>query len=161
MKLIENAQIVCGFVPLYLQTQRDADWVDLGNYNHMTLLFFKGTGTDGDDPILTLQQAQDNSGTGVKALTFTEIWRKQDADVQTVAQFTTTTQSAANTYTNTDAHEQCIWALEIDADMLDVDNGFQYVRATLNDTGTNAQLGCVLYILTDPRFAEATPPTAL
>jgi len=161
MKLVESAQIVAGFVPLDLQTQRDADWVNLRDYNHLTVLFFKGTGTDGDDPIVTLQQATDNAGAGVKALNFTEIWRKQANDVQTVGQFTRTTQSAASTYTNTDGHQQAIWALEIDADMLDVDGGFDHVRVTLNDTGVNAQLGCVLYVLTEPRFSEAAPPSAL
>jgi len=161
MKLVESAQIVAGFVPLDLQTQRDGDYVSLRDFNHLTIVFFKGTGTDGDDPIVTLQQAQDTAGTGVKALNFTEIWRKQAADVQTVGQFTKTTQSAANTYTNTDGHQQAIWVLEIDADMLDVDGGFDCVRLTLNDTGGNAQLGCVLYILTEPRFADATPPSAL
>ncbi len=45
--------------------------------------------------------------------------------------------------------------------MLDVDGGFKYVRLTLNDVGTNAQLGCVLYLLSEPRFADATPPSAL
>lgn len=161
MKLVESTQIVAGFVPLDLQTQRDADWVSLASYNHVSVVFFKGTGTDGDDPTVTLEQAQDNAGTGAKALTFTEIYRKQAADVQTVGQFTRTTQSAANTYTNTDAHQQALWVLEIDADMLDVDNAFNHVRVTFNDTGTNAQLGCVLYLLSDPRFAGATPPSAL
>ena len=161
MKLVEQTQIVAGFVPLDLQTQRDADFVHLRDFNHLSVIFFKGTGTDGDDPTVTLQQATDNVGSGAKALNFTEIWRKQGADVQTVAQFTKTTQSAANTYTNTDGHLQAIWVLEIDADMLDVDGGFKYVRLTLNDTGTNAQLGCVLYVLSEPRFAEATPPSAL
>ncbi|MFO0966840.1 MAG: hypothetical protein U0793_14805 [Gemmataceae bacterium] len=161
MKLIEKAQITAGFVPLDLQTQRDGDWVGMQDYNHLTIVFYKGVGTANDDPIVTLQQAQDNSGTGAKALTFTEIWRKQASDVQTVAQFTKTTQSAANTYTTTAAASQAIWVLEIDADMLDVDGGFKYVRLTLNDIGSNPQLGCVLYILTEPRFADATPPTAL
>ena len=161
MKLVESAQIVAGFVPLDLQTQRDADWVHLRDFNHLTVLFYKGTGTDGDDPIVTLQQATDNAGAGAMTLTFTEIWRKQGADVQAVGQFTKTTQAAAATYTNTDGHQQAIWVLEIDADMLDVDGGFKYVRVTLNDTGANAQLGCVLYVLTEARFAEATPPSAL
>ena len=161
MKLVENAQIVAGFVPLDLQTQRDADWVSLRDFNHLSVIFFKGTGTDGDDPTVTLQQATDNAGSGAKALTFTEIWRKQAVDVQTVGQFTKTTQSAASTYTNSDAHQQAIWVLEIDGDMLDVDGGFDHVRLSVSDTGTNAQLGCVLYVLTQPRYAEATPPSAL
>ena len=161
MKLVENAQLVAGFVPLDLQTQRDADWVCLADFNHLTVIFFKGTGTDGDDPVVTLEQATTNAGAGAKALTFTEIWRKQAADVQTVGQFTRTTQSASDSYTNTDGHQQAIWVLEIDADMLDVDGGFDHVRVTLGDTGTNPQLGCVLYVLTEPRYAEAVPPSVL
>jgi hypothetical protein len=161
MKLVENAQIVAGFVPLDLQTQRNADWVSLADFNHLSVIFFKGTGTDGDDPVITLEQATDNAGSGAKALSFTDIWRKQAADVQTVGQFTRTTQAAADSYTNSDGHQQAIWVLEIDGDMLDVDGGFDHVRVTLNDTGTNPQLGCVLYVLTEPRYAEATPPSAL
>jgi len=161
MKLVETSQIVCGFVPLDLQTQRDGDWVAMKDFNHLTIVFYKGVGTAGDNATVTLQQATDSAGAGAKALNFTEIWRKQAADVQTVGQFTKTTQAAANTFTNTNAAEQAIWALEIDADMLDVDGGFKYVRLTLNDTGVNAQLGCVLYVLTQPRHAEATPPSAL
>ena len=161
MKLVENAQIVAGFVPLDLQTQRDGAWVGLRDFNHLTVIFYKGTGTDGDDPIITLQQATDNTGATSKNLDFTDVWRKQGADLQTIGTFIRTSQAAANSYTNTDGHEQALWVLEIDADMLDVDNGFCYVRLVLNDTGTNPQLGCVLYILTEPRFAEATPPSAL
>jgi hypothetical protein len=161
MKLVESSQIVAGFVPLDLQTARDGDWVSLRDFNHLTVIFFKGTGTDGDDPIVTLQQATDNAGAGAKALNLTDVWRKQGADVQAVGQFTRTTQAPATSYTNTDGHQQLIWVFEIDADMLDVDGGFRYVRASLNDTGVNPQLGCVLYVLTEPRFAEAAPPSAL
>ncbi len=161
MNLVENAQIVAGFVPLDLQTQRDGDWVSLKDFNHLTVIFFKGAGTAGDNPIVTLQQAKTDTGTGVKALPFSDIWQKQGADVQAVGQFTRTTQAAANTFTDAAGDLEAIWVLEIDADMLDVDNGFCFVRLTLNDVGTHAQLGCVLYILTEPRFREATPPSAL
>ena len=157
MKLVENAQIVAGFVPLDLQTQRDGDWVHLRDFNHLSVIFYKGTGTDGDDPVVTLQQATDNAGAGAKAYNFTTIYSKQGADVQTVGQFTKTTQAAAGSYTNTDAHQQCIWVIEIDRTSLDFDNGFEYVRVTLNDTGSNPQLGCLLYVLTGMR----APPSAL
>ncbi len=76
----------------------------------------------------------------------------------TVAQFTETTQAANETYTNTDAHEQCIWMLYVERSDLDLDGLFKYVRLTVSDVGTNAQLGCVLYILS--RFV-GEPPSAL
>ena len=161
MKLVEKSQIVAGFVPLDLQTQRDGDWVRLRDFNHLTVIFYKGIGAGGENPVVTLQQATDNNGTGAKALNFTEIWRKQGADVTTIGQFTKTTQAAGNTFTDVAGNLQAIWVLEIDGDMLDVDGGFNYVRLTLNDVGVGAQLGCVLYILSEPRFAEASPPSAL
>src|SRR5258708_27909162 len=100
MKLVEKSQIVAGFVPLDLQTQRDGDWVHLRDFNHLTVIFYKGIGAGGENPIVTLQQATDNTGAGAKALNFTEIWRKQAADVQTVCQFTKSTQAARNTLTH-------------------------------------------------------------
>lgn len=147
MNLLSFADIIAGFVPLDLQTQRDAQWTPLGPGQHLSVIFFKGTGTDGDDPVITLEQAQDAAGTAAKALNFTTIYRKQAADVQGVASFTETAQAAAETYTNSDAHEQLIWVIEIKGSSLDVAGGFDHVRVTLNDTGTNPQLGCVLYAL--------------
>ena len=142
--------IVAGFVPLDLQTQRDAQWVEVNPGQRLLIVFYKGSGTDGDDPVVTVQQAQDSAGTGAKAFNFTELWSKQAVNVQTAGAFQELTFPATNTYTNTDAHQQLIWVVEVDGDDLDVANGFGYARMTLNDTGTNAQLGCVLYFLTTP-----------
>lgn len=162
MKLIEQTQICAGFVPVDLSAAaNNGDWLSLRDYNHATIIFFKAAGTAGDDPVLTLQQATDNTGTGAKALNFTELWQKQGT-LTSVGTFTRKTQSAANTYTDTDSAEnQGIYVLEIDADMLDVDNGFSHVRLNVADVGSNAQLGCALAILSEPRFAQATPPSAL
>lgn len=166
-----NGQMVAGFVPLDMQTARSGDYVNMNQYGHCTLIFFKGTGTDGDDPIITLQQASDNGGTGVKALNFSAladeaVYTKQGADVLAVAQFTRITPITggihtftANTYVNTDGHLQAIWLIEIDRAALDIAGGFTYLRATFNDTGTNAQLGCLLYGLSKP--LDSTLPSAL
>lgn len=158
MNLFTKGQIVAGFVPLDLQTARDGDWVKLYDWGDLNIIFFAGTGTDGEDPTITLQQATDNAGAGAKALNFTTIYRKQGADVLAVPQFETITQAAANTYTNTDGHLQKIWGLYVDRDELDLDGGFKYVRLRCSDVGSNAQLGCVLYVLN--RFL-GEPPSAL
>jgi hypothetical protein len=162
MKLVENAQIAAGFVPVDMSAgANNGDWINLRDWNHLTVIVFKAAGTAGDDPTLTLKQASDNSGTGAKALNFTEIWQKQGT-LTSVGTFTKNTQSAANTYVDTDSAEnQGIYVLEIDADMLDVDNGFDHVQISIADVGTNAQLGSALYILTEPRYAQATPASAL
>lgn len=127
----------------------NGDYISLKNANRVAVVFIGGIGTAGDDPTLTVQQAQDVSGTGAKALNFTTIYRKQAAtSLAGTAAWTVTTQSAANTYTNDTAAEQAlIWAVEFDPSDLDVANGFDCLRATVADVGNNAQPGCLIYLV--------------
>lgn len=153
--LLENAQLVEGWPIVDLKTGANTgDWVSLKNYKHVAIVFISSVGTNGDDPTLTVNQATTVAGGSSKALTFTTICRKQAAtDLSGTGTWTVTTQAAANTYTQTDAAEQdLIWVVEFDSDQLDVDNGFVCVNATVADIGANAQLGYLLYILTEPRY---------
>lgn len=156
--LLEQLQIVEGFPAVDLQGgANNGDWVSLANYKRVLILFASGLGTNGDDPTLTVQQATDNAGSGAKALNFTTVYKKQAAtSLAAVGQWTKVTQSSGNTYTNTDAAEQSVlWAVEFEAAELDVDGGFDHVRATVADIGNNAQPGYLLYLLGEPRHAAA------
>ncbi|AMS41168.1 hypothetical protein [Aminobacter aminovorans] len=160
--ILEKLQIAAGFVPVSMATAPTEDWVSLKNYGRMTVVFFKAAGTAGDDPTLTLEQATAVAGTGAKALNFTRIDVKQGADLFAVGQFTTVTQAAANTYTDaTSAEVQAIWVLDVEAEDLDVDGGFDCIRASISDVGTNAQLGCMLYLGHEPRYAQAPMPSMI
>jgi len=152
--LVENSQILSAFVPVDLQDGANTgDWVALENFNQLSIVFFKAAGTAGDDPTLTIQQATDNAGTSAKALNFTTVYVKQGT-LASVANFTKVTQSSGNTYTATDAaEEQAIWIVEISADDLDVSGGFTHAQGSVGDVGSNAQLGCGMYLATQPRFA--------
>lgn len=160
--LAETAQIVSGFLPVDMSAGANAgDWVSLKNYHRLAVVLFKGAGTAGDDPTLTLQQATDVAGTGAKALTFTTVWTKQGT-LTGVGQYTKVTQTAANTYTDlTSAEVAALWVVEIRHDDLDIDNDFDCVRATVADIGTNAQVGTLFYILYGPRFGGASLPSAI
>lgn len=160
--LVESGQLVSGFVPIDLQTgANDGDWVSLKNYNHVALVLFKAVGTSGDDPTLTIEQATDVAGGSAKALDFTDIFTKQGADLASVGTWTKVTQASGNTYTDaTSAELQAIWVVEFDGADLDVAGGFDCVRGRVADIGGNAQLGAMLYVLSEPRFgndAEAMP----
>jgi len=162
MKLFtEQAQLVAGFVPVNLATAANSgDYVSLKNYRHVAIVFFKGEGTAGDDPTLTVQQASAVAGTGAKALNFTTVYTKQGADLAAVGGFTKVTQTAGNTYTDaTSAEVQAIWVVEFNAEDLDSEGGFDCVTASVADVGTNAQIGALLYILSEPRFTP--PPSAI
>lgn len=159
---LEKNQIAAGFVPLALTTARTGDYVSLKNYGRCAIVFYKAAGTAGDDPTITLTQAQNVSGTGVKELNFTRIDVKQDTDLTAVGAFATVTQAAANTYTDaTSAEDQAIWVIDVKAEDLDIANGFDCIKAAISDVGTNAQLGAMLYILHEPRYASGTLPSAI
>jgi len=155
--------IIEGFPTVDLQTGANTgDWISLKNANRVAVVFMSGVGTDGDDPTLTIEQAKDVSDSGgvAKALNFTTIYRKQAAtSLAAVDAWTVTTQSAGNTYTNTDAAQQdLIWVVEFDPSELDVANGFTCIRATVADVGGAAQPGALLYLVS-PKSATspATP----
>lgn len=151
--ILEKIQVVSAFVPLALTTARTGDYVSLKGYGRCAVVFFAAAGTAGDDPTITVTQAQNVAGSGtVKALNFTRIDTKQGADLTAVGTFTTVTQAAGNTYTDlTSAEVQKIWVIDIKAEDLDIDGGFDCLKVAISDVGTNAQLGCGLYLLHEPR----------
>ncbi len=164
--LVDTMQFVEGFPTVDLSSgANNGDWVSLKDWGHIAIIFRSGVGTAGQDPTLTIEQAQDVAGTGAKALDFTTIYRKQGAtDLSAVGAFTKTEQAAANTYTNlTAAEEALIWVVEFDTPELDSNNGFDCIRATIADVGANAQPGDLLYILSQPRYAHSAEnmPSAL
>lgn len=161
-RLTEEFQFAAGFVPSDLAAAaQSGDWVSLKNYDHLAIVLFKAAGAVGEIPTITVQQAQDVAGTGAKALNFTRIDRKDNADLFTVGQFTKVTQAAGNTYAPAAGNTQLLAVIEIEAQDLDKANGFDCVRATLNDVGATAQLGALLYILSGSRYAGQYPPSAI
>lgn len=161
--LVEEAQIVAAIIPVDSQSgANNGDYVSLKNYERCSIIVYKAAGTAGDDPVLTVTQAQDVSGTGAKALTFTRI----DAKVGTqtgIGTFTKVTQTAANTYTDASSAEaQALWVIEFKAEDLDVNNNFDCLRIAVPDTGSaGAQLLCALYVLRGAKYGTDPLPSAI
>lgn len=154
-QFVENHQIVAGIIPVDLAAgANNGDWVSLKNYGHVTCIFFAAAGVAGDDPVFTMKQATAVAGTGSKDLLFDRI----DVKVGTLASvgtFTKVSQTAATSYTDaTHAEVQKIYIVEFDAEDLDVENGFDCIQMSVPDVGAGgAQIGCGLYILSNPRYA--------
>lgn len=160
--ILEKVQIVSAIVPVDLQTAaNNGDWVSLKGYGRCAIVFFKAAGTAGDDPVFTLRQAKDVSGTTPKELNFTRIDTK--VGVQTgIGTFTKVAQAAGNTYVNTDSAEaQAVMVVDIKAEDLDVEGGYDCLQLQIPDVGGNAQLGCALYLLHEPRYATDPLPSAI
>lgn len=159
--LLERMQIASGFAPITLTTARTGHVVSIKNYGRIGVLFFKGIGTAGQDPTLTILQGTDIAFGTNKALDFADVWVKQDlTELADVAQWTRVTRtggSITNTYTDTTSAEQeALWWVEFKAEDFDIANGYDCLRASVNDVGTNSQIGCILYFGGDPRYAA--PP---
>lgn len=156
---LEKVMPVVAFRPVDLQTGANAgDWVSLKNYRRCAIMFHSAIGTNGDDPVLTVLQAQDVAGTGSKVLAKLDwVYVKQAAtNLLAVGQWTKLAASTSSTYTQTDAAEQeALWVVDIRDELLDVNNGFDCISVSVADVGTNAQLGAAYYFLHDPRFPGA------
>jgi len=149
--------IVSAIVPADLQTARDGDWVTLKNAKGCLVVVFKGAGTAGDDPSITIEQATDVSGTSAKVLNAITEFHKKIGTQTGVTAWTKVTQTADELVTvdAVSAEAEGLWAFNIEADQLDVDNGFDCIRVRIADVGTNAQLGSALYLLHGLRYPDA------
>lgn len=157
--LIERMQIVAGIVPKdFASGANSSDVVSMKNFGRCGILFIGDVGKTGEDPTLTVLQASSIAPSNAKALNFTDVYTKQGAALSAIGQWTRVTQAAGNTYTSaTGGESEKMWYIEILAEMLDVDNGFDCVQVTIADIGTAGAMGTLLFLLGDPRYSNANP----
>ena len=152
---LDRVNVEPAFVPVDMQSgDNNGAWISMVNYQTAIIILFKGAGTDGDDPIFKLQQADSSAGGNAKDLNFSIIHEKVGATVADVVSWTRQTQTAATSYVNTDsAQVEALIVVEVLAAELDQDNSFTHIRLEVANIGANAQIGCALYVRLDPRFA--------
>ena len=159
--ILEKVDIVSAIIPQSITAARTGDVVSMKNYGRCAIVFFKDAGTNGDDVTLTVEQCTSVAPSNAKNLTFTRVDVKQGT-LTAEGTWTEVTQSAGATYTNTDlGGEQAIIVIDIKAEDLDLANGYDCVRLSSSDVGTNAQVGCALYIMHEPRYAKAGGVSAI
>ncbi|MFA5387059.1 MAG: hypothetical protein WC322_01530 [Candidatus Paceibacterota bacterium] len=151
-KAVEVMQFVPAFAPVDMSTGAGptSDWVTMKDFRRCAIVFSAGVGTTGNDSTITLLQATSVTGTSSKALNFSEVYVKQGLLVNAIAQFTKTDNPTAdNSYTSdTSGESELVWVIEIKAEDLDIDGGFDCIQASVNDHGA-AKVGSVLYVLYD------------
>jgi hypothetical protein len=150
-----------GFVPVDMQTAQTGKRIWMGGLDAVDIIFIKAAGTAGDDPTLTLQEHNASTGGSSQNLAvIEEYFVKKEATLDNDETWTRVTQSAAATIADpggagTSAEEQQIVVFTVSKDQLS--SGFKYISVNVADTGTNAQLGTVLYLLRGlDKHAQAT-----
>ena len=161
--LVEGVAIVPALSALIANydTDQAGDYVCLKGYGKVGVLFVSAAGTNTDIPTLTVYQATTVAGGSAKVATVVDtVWIKQVATAMTAtADFTKTAQTLASTVVGdaTSDTDVLMEYFEIDAEDLDVDNGFDCVRVDLKQAASaGSHYGCLLYFLLDPRYPQAT-----
>jgi hypothetical protein len=124
-------------------------WVSLKDYNHVTVIISFKNATTVTGSAITLLQATAVAGTSSKALAFTTMWANLD-DASSVA--LTETAVISNTFTTLTTNSKTgFYIIEVDADDLDINNGFDCFRVATADA-TAATLE-VTYLLSGCRYS--------
>lgn len=149
-EILEIIEVVPAIIPSDFHGQTNNGlWVAAQAWR-TGILFFKGAGTSTQDPVLTLNQATDNLGTGSKALNFTRVRTKYGSTAlsqTTMTQWSIVTQAAANTFTLT-SQAVNVGMVFIDLREVDLDiaNNFNHIQLSVASVGANAQLCSAFYI---------------
>ncbi|MFD4257721.1 hypothetical protein ACFWR9_08815 [Streptomyces sp. NPDC058534] len=127
--------------------------VSLKGSGGLTIVVFKGAGTAGDDPTLTLKQhTAASSGTTSNLAVIDHYYVKSATTLAGTETWSRIAQSAAATIADpggagTSAESQQVIVIEVEAAQLA--DGYTHVSLDVADVGVNAQLGAILYLRRD------------
>lgn len=146
--LVHQHKIVTGLAPITPSTSTP-DYVSLKDYSHLTILIIADNATTVTGSAITVKQATAVAGTSEKAVSFSTMWANTDtAASDTLVETAVTSDTFLTDATN---NKNLLYVIEIDASDLDVDNGFDCVRAGTGDA--TATVLSVIYILSGARFS--------
>ena len=152
--LVESFKLLRGAEPKSYSGAAMADaYVSLKNYQTLTIKICTGAWAGGTAAV-TLSQATAIAGTSAKALAFTDYW-----DDLTTTGTLAKKAATSNTFNLGTANKSFV--IHVDANMLDAAGGFDCVTLAVASPGANADFYSVEYILSDARYQQATPPSAL
>jgi hypothetical protein len=134
-------------------------YVSLKNYGHLTIILNVLNATTVTGSAVTLNQATAVAGTSAKALGFARMWANTDAAAGDTLTETAVTSNTFTTLTTNSKRAQ--YVIEVDAESLDLDNGFDCVQVAL--ANATAATITATYVLSGCRHAGnvAVLPTAL
>lgn len=134
--------------------------VHMRNYQNIAFVIYKGAGTAGADPVITVQEhTAASAGTSTDLAVITEFYKKTETTLDGDETWARVSQAAAATANLglTTAEEETIGVFQFTADQLSA--GYEWISCNIAATVANAQLVSGLYILTGLRIMRE--PTLL
>ena len=125
------------------------DYISLKNYAGVTIVIMLDVHTGTDAGAVTLTQAVNVAGSGTtpKTLGFDYMWANLDTESGDTL---TKTAVTSDTFNAGGVTKSCLYIIEVKAEDLDVDNGFDCLRVNLATTDTSNS--AILYLLHTPRY---------
>jgi hypothetical protein len=130
-------------------------YVSMKNFRKLTAIIDILNGTGPTGTAITVKQATAVAGTGAKALTFTRMLA--NIDVAAAQAFTETAVSAGTFTTDVTNAKRLRYILEINAEDLDIANGFDCLSVQ-GASGANST-GLISYVMWGARYSGASPFT--
>jgi hypothetical protein len=153
-QLVEQVKPVLGLIGTVPSTSTPA-YVSLKNYERIQILVLVKNATTVTGSAITLKQATSIAAGSEKALAFTAAKRNIDqAAGDTLSDFTVTSNTFTTDSTNS---KNLLYVIDVKAEDLDVNNGFDCIRAGTGDA--TAATVTVLYMLYGAKFS--TMPSAV
>lgn len=175
---VDRSEIVPAFGPLDGGlADNNGVWVNMSKYKGALIIVQKAAGPAGQAPVLTVQQAKDNTGGSAKPLNYGRVRSKVGATVPAIpTEFLwiggawvarTDAQQNPDAVTNnyTDATSAAavvsMWEIPIQSRQMDSNGKFIFMNLKITDIGAGVSLISATYVLTGARFAEFPPQSAL
>jgi len=121
--------------------------IHMRNYTGIAMVLYKGAGTAGADPVITVQEHNAKTGgTSADLVCIDQVFYKTEATLDGDETWSRATQTAAATYTDaTCAELEGIIVTEVEASAMSA--GYEWISFNIAATVANAQLVCGLYIM--------------
>ena len=127
------------------------------NCGGVDIVLIYGAGTDGDDPVPSLQQhTAYTGGTSADLVVMDTIYRKAETTLDGDEAWVKTTQTAAAIMTAVadDAQKQKIYVIAVEAE--DLSDGYTHISVNQADLSNNAQLAAIIYIARDLKIMRTS-----
>lgn len=149
--LTEQVKIVEGLLGVTPSTSTP-DYVSLKNYERCAILILVKNATTVTGSAITVKQATSVGAGGEKALSFSKAYRNVDTGAaDALSEFTVTSDTFTTQAVNS---KNAMYVIEVKAEDLDVNNGFDCIRAGTGDA--TATTITVLYLLFGAKFPTTT-----
>jgi hypothetical protein len=134
-RFVDKSKFVCALHSI-LPSGAVPKWVSLKGYNHLTAIVTFKNATTVTGSAIGLSQATNVAGATPKVVPFTKTWANLD-DAASVA--LTETAVVSNTFTTSAVNSKSgFYIIEVDADDLDINNGFDCIQVTVGNGVANA-----------------------